>query len=131
MVGRSPWYSSKAWPPSAQPRYVNGVAVFEGAPEPAALLSLLHEIEAYFGRRRRRANEARIIDLDLLAVDGRTAGPDAAGAGPILPHPRMAERAFVLVPLRDVAPGWRHPVLGETVEALIARLGPADDVRPL
>ena len=119
---RSRWYRSAPVPASDQPWFVNGVAALDTALEPAALLAQLHAVEADFGRRRGRRNAARTLDLDLLDYRGRVSPP---GAQPELPHPRMAGRAFVLLPLAEVAPGWRHPVSGLGLEALIAGL-PAD-----
>ena len=109
------------------PDYVNGVALLEGAaPDPAAMLAALQGIEAAFGRIRPYRDAPRTLDLDLLAMDGTVReAPD-----PILPHPRLHLRAFVLAPLRDVAPGWRHPVLGRDAAAMLAGTGMAG-VRPL
>jgi 2-amino-4-hydroxy-6-hydroxymethyldihydropteridine diphosphokinase len=121
---RSPFYESAPVPPSGQPWYVNGVAAVATDLAPEALLALLHDVERQFGRERRVANEARVIDLDLLAYGGLV-----RDAPPILPHPRLALRAFVLLPLRDVAPGWVHPASGLGVEALIARLPPGQSIR--
>lgn len=103
------------------PRFVNGIARLEGkAGDPAALLAALHAIEARAGRQRPFPNAPRVLDLDLIDLDGLCrAAPD-----PVLPHPRAHLRRFVLQPLRDVAPGWRHPVLGLTVETLLDRLPP-------
>jgi 2-amino-4-hydroxy-6-hydroxymethyldihydropteridine diphosphokinase len=124
----SRWYASAPVPPSDQPWFVNAVARVRTKLDPGALLALLHGIEDAFGRVRRVRNEARVIDLDLLAYDDRVSGP---GDQPALPHPRLAGRAFVLVPLAEVAPGWRHPVSGKTVEALIAELPEGQALRPL
>jgi len=121
----SPWYESAPVPASDQPRYVNGVVAVDTELGPVDLLARLHAIEASFGRVRRARNEARVIDLDLLAYGRRTA---EAPARPILPHPRLAERAFVLLPLREVVPGWRHPVDGRAIEEMIAALAPGQDV---
>ena len=126
IVARSRWWSTAAVPPSDQPRYVNGVARIEASLDPAALLAALHRIEDRFGRRRGEPGAARSLDLDLLDHDG--AVRDGAGGGPVLPHPRLHERAFVLRPLAEVAPGWTHPVTGKTVERLIAEL-PDQDCR--
>lgn len=134
VVARSPWYESAPVPPSDQPWFVNGVAHVQAmtaalAADPALLLARLHAIEAAFGRRRDgRRNAARGLDLDLLDVDGLTRAAD-----PVLPHPRLAERAFVLRPLADLAPDWRHPETGQGVSELLGALGaaPHDGLRPL
>ena len=125
---RSRWWESAPVPISDQPWFVNGVVEIETALAPAALLAVLHEVEAGFGRLRSVPNAPRILDLDLLAYGALVReGPEP----PLLPHPRMADRAFVVYPLREIAPGWRHPAMGLGVDELIARL-PADQiVRPL
>jgi len=125
----SRWYESAPVPRSDQPFYVNAVARVSTALCPAALLALLHRVEGQFGRVRGVPDAARVVDLDLLAYDDRVA--PGTGGGPILPHPRMSGRAFVLLPLADVAPAWRHPVSGLAVAELIAALPPEQDVRPL
>ena len=125
VVARSRWYRTAPVPVSGQPWFVNGVVVLETGLDPGGLLARLHGIEAAFGRTRTRRNEARVLDLDLVDYDGQVReGAD----GPVLPHPRMQERAFVLHPLRDVAPAWRHPVLGLDVDALISRLPPGQGI---
>jgi len=124
----SPWYESAPVPPSDQPRYVNGVAAIGTELTPDRLLARLHEIEAAFGRVRRKRNEARILDLDLLAYGRQIAAPPAC---PILPHPRIVERAFVLFPLRDIVPDWRHPVDGRSIDGMVAALAPGQDTRRL
>lgn len=119
----SRWYATAPVPPTpGVPDYVNGVALLAGtAPEPAALLGALQAIESLFGRTRPYPNAPRTLDLDILAI-GQTVrdAPD-----PILPHPRLHLRAFVLAPLRDVAPGWVHPRLGSTAAKLLEMTGPA------
>ena len=120
----SSWYRSAPVPASDQPWYVNAVAELVTELPPADLLRRLHEVESRFGRVRARRNEARMIDLDLLAYHDRVT---ESGATPEVPHPRLAERAFVVVPLAELAPDWRHPVSGRTIEALCAAL-PADQV---
>lgn len=128
VIGRSRWYRSAPVPASGQPDFVNAVAELETGLSPSALLADLHWIEADFGRVRGLPNEARIIDLDLLAYhDLSLAEPD----GLVLPHPRLQDRAFVLLPLRDIDPAWRHPVLGDTVDVLIGRLSGGQDCTPM
>ena len=122
LVAVSRWYGSAPVPASAQPRYVNGVAALRGNIEPAALLGELAAIEAAAGRVRGADNAARPLDLDIIDMDGLVRdAPD-----PVLPHPRAHLRAFVLLPLRDVAPGWVHPRSGQAIDALIAALPPQD-----
>ncbi len=116
-VSVSNFYASPAWPDPSEPAYVNAVAQLQTTRDPASLMKLLAEIETGFGRVRGVRNAPRTLDLDLLDYEGRVEpGP------PILPHPRIETRDFVLIPLRDVAPGWRHPVSGRRVEELIAAL---------
>ena len=117
LVGVSRWYRTAPVPASDQPDFCNGVVRLEGDCEPAWLLRRLHAIEAQAGRVRTVANAARVLDLDLIDCNGVVRDGEV-----VLPHPRAAERGFVLVPLRDVAPEWVHPVRGVGVEALIAAL---------
>ncbi|WP_044561358.1 2-amino-4-hydroxy-6-hydroxymethyldihydropteridine diphosphokinase [Azospirillum sp. B4] len=126
VVAQSPWYRSAPVPASDQPWYVNGVVAVETDLDAAALLTLLHRVETAFGRVRREVNEARGLDLDLLDHHGQV-----RTEVPVLPHPRMHQRAFVLLPLRDLAPGWRHPVSGLDLAALIAALPPGQVTEPL
>ncbi len=125
----SPWYVTAPVPASDQPDYVNGVARVRTRLAPGALMSLLHGIEARFGRVRVRRDEARVVDLDLIDYDGLVA--PAGEGGPTLPHPRAHRRGFVLLPLRDVAPDWRHPVTGAHIDDLIGALPDVNDVRQL
>ncbi len=128
VLGVSAWVSSAPLPASDQPRYVNAVAELGGDLPPADLLARLLRVEAALGRRRSRPNAARSIDLDLLAHGDAVINrpPDL-----VVPHPRLHLRAFVLVPLVGLAPGWRHPVLGRTAAQLLADLPPGQDVAVL
>ena len=108
-------------PVSDQPWYINGVANVTTELSPSLLLRLLHEVEDKFGRVRRVRNEARVIDLDLLAYNDSVS---AASDVPVLPHPRLQERAFVVLPLLEIAPEWQHPVTGVTGRDLLTGLRP-------
>ncbi len=96
-------WRTPAWPPSRQPDFVNAAAALDfGTRGPEEALALLLETEARFGRVRRERWARRTLDLDLIDHGGRV----RAGSDPILPHPRALERAFVLLPILDIAPGW-------------------------
>lgn len=124
ILTRSRWFRSAPVPASDQPDFINGVVSVQTALEPAALLECLHVIEARFDRVRSMPNSPRTLDLDLIAYgDMVNAGPDS----PLLPHPRMTRRAFVLLPLQDIEPAWKHPVLGDTLAVMIAAL-PDDQI---
>lgn len=120
----SSWYETEPVPPSGQPPYVNGVVRLEGHVDPAVLLAALHAIEDGHGRTRAERNAARTLDLDVIAMGDAEAALVRVAPDPVVPHPRAHLRGFVLEPLRDVAPGWRHPVLHQSVEELIAGLAP-------
>lgn len=127
VVRQSRWYLSQPLPPSDQPWYVNGVAAVETPLAPAALLRQLLALETRFARCRGEPNAARTLDLDLLDYHGR----QCATRRLVLPHPRLHERRFVLAPLAEIAPGWRHSRLGLTAAELLARLPPGQPVRAL
>ncbi len=128
IAGRSRWYRTAPVPASDQPDFINGVVAVETPLDPVALLAVLHAVEDRFARRRSVPNAARTLDLDLIDVAGVIRdGPD----GPILPHPRMQDRAFVLIPLRDVAPAWRHPETGLDIAAMLAALTEGQSCCPI
>ncbi len=117
--GYSAWYETAPVPSSSQPWFVNGVLQVGTDHEPDITLQMLHKIEARFGRQRVKRNEARTLDLDLLDFNGLVT---KYGNTVILPHPRIGERAFVLLPLRDVCPTWISPSTGCGIKDLIAQL---------
>lgn len=135
-------WQTPAYPAGSGPDFVNAALACVTDMAPEVILARLHAIEAEAGRERAQRWGPRVIDLDLLAVGERVL-PDRKGYGNwaglslaeqmnrtpdelILPHPRLQERAFVLVPLLDIAAGWRHPVLGLTVAEMHAALRPED-----
>ncbi|MBQ6669228.1 MAG: 2-amino-4-hydroxy-6-hydroxymethyldihydropteridine diphosphokinase [Deltaproteobacteria bacterium] len=100
--------------PTGQPPYLNAALAAETVLTPLELLGTCQRIEALFGRERRERWGARTLDIDILAYDELL----AETARLTLPHPRLHERAFVLAPLLEVAPDWRHPRLGKTTRQL-------------
>lgn len=151
LRAQSRFFVTPCFPAGAGPDYVNAAAAFDvpSVQSPESVLAQLHRVEAAHGRSRSTRWAGRVLDLDLLACGGQVL-PDAethrhwrelslsdqmqhAPDHLILPHPRLAERAFVLVPLADVAPDWCHPVLGRTVAQMRDALSPADlaAVQPL
>jgi 2-amino-4-hydroxy-6-hydroxymethyldihydropteridine diphosphokinase len=114
----SPFYRSAPVPASDQPWFVNAVADIATPLPPEDVLRLLLDIEKKFGRTRAEKNAARVLDLDLLDYAGMALRMENL----VLPHPLMHRRAFVLLPLRDIAPAWAHPVTREKLDALIAAL---------
>jgi len=120
-VAVSRFYRTPAWPDPRDPSFINAVARVMTELSPEQLIAALHDTETAFGRVRDARNAPRTLDLDILDYDGRIQdGP------PVLPHPRMASRAFVLVPLHDVAPDWRHPVSGASLTSLLDALPAAE-----
>jgi 2-amino-4-hydroxy-6-hydroxymethyldihydropteridine diphosphokinase len=109
---------------TGQPPFVNAVAEVETALPPGTLLERLHRIERMAGRRRTLRWGPRTLDLDLLDYHGRVSPPPAR---PVLPHPGIAERIFVLAPVAEIAPRWRHPVNRRTARDMLRRLDPAGE----
>ncbi len=107
---QSSWYRSAPVPISDQPWFVNAVLVVETEMSEIDLLQALHRTEREFGRVRRQRWEARVLDLDLLAYHDLVTENQDQAAGPVLPHPHMQGRAFVLAPISEIAPEWRHPI---------------------
>ena len=144
LVAFSRLFQTPAFPAGSGPDYLNAAAAFSVAKNVPSeqILAHLHAVEAKFGRTRATRWGARVLDLDLLALDDLVmpdpATQDLWRALPpasqqvevpgqlILPHPRLQDRAFVLVPLADVAPEWRHPRTGLTVAQMLAALPPQD-----
>ncbi|MEE9453438.1 MAG: 2-amino-4-hydroxy-6-hydroxymethyldihydropteridine diphosphokinase [Paracoccaceae bacterium] len=134
----SNWYSTPAFPAGSGPNFVNAAVLVQTALSPEGVLGALQRIEHALGRTRKNRWEPRLCDLDLIAygdvvlpdldtfkhwqnlafTDQKTQTPPEL----ILPHPRLQDRAFVLIPLKDVAPDWCHPVSGNNVTQMIDAL---------
>ncbi len=126
VVQRSRFWRSAAWPDASEPPFLNAVALVRTSLDPMQAMAALHRIESLFGRERGGVNAARTLDLDLIAYGRRVC------AGPlVLPHPRAAERLFVMGPLAELAPDWRHPVTDERAADLAGRASVGRDATPL
>lgn len=142
IVSISRFFQTPAFPKGSGPDFVNAAVAISSALSPEDLLAGLHQIEAEAGRAREVRWAARTLDLDLIAVEDAIR-PDAstqrdwmalaqdrqgreAPSRLILPHPRLQDRGFVLIPLADICPGWRHPVLGRTVREMVDALPEGD-----
>ena len=117
IIRRSSLYESPPLGPP-QPNYVNAVVEVETALEPSALLLKILSVEQQLGRRRDRRWGPRPLDIDILLYGGSA----VSAPGLTVPHPGLATRAFVLVPLAELEPAVRHPASGRTVEELLALL---------
>jgi 2-amino-4-hydroxy-6-hydroxymethyldihydropteridine diphosphokinase len=125
VAARSSWWTSAAWPDPAAPAYLNGVALVETMLPAGDVLAALHRIEVRFGRVRAEPNAPRTLDLDLIAHRRVVLEGDV-----VVPHPRAHERLFVMGPLAQIAPDWRHPVSGRTAADLAATATVGTDARP-
>ncbi|NBC33097.1 MAG: 2-amino-4-hydroxy-6-hydroxymethyldihydropteridine diphosphokinase [Alphaproteobacteria bacterium] len=114
----SPIYESDPMYETEQPCFLNLVAAAETAMTPAALLDALKRLETRLGRLPTRVNGPRVIDIDILFYGDRVVRTEALS----IPHPGMAERAFVLAPASDIAPDWPCPATGRRVREMLAAL---------
>ncbi len=138
IIAVSRFFQTPCFPAGAGPDYVNAALAMRWGGDPATVLQLLHQIEARHARVRETRWAGRTLDLDLIAF-GQQVLPDAQTqtrwrdlplkeqmrAAPdqlVLPHPRLQDRPFVLIPLNDVAPDWRHPLLGGSIAEFCADL---------
>ena len=127
ILAHSGWYRSEPVPPSSQPWFVNAVESVATELGASELLAKLQTVETRFGRVRGERNAARILDLDLLDYKSTVVHTRSL----VLPHPRLHERRFVLVPIAEIAPSWRHPVFGLTAVELLAWLPTDQQIEPL
>lgn len=143
ILAKSSLYKTPAFPAGNGPDFVNAVILAQIHTPTCDALASLHYVETTMGRTRPKRWAQRVIDLDLVYADQKvipnesvynswrhmpldrqmTEAPDQL----ILPHPRLQDRGFVLVPLAEIAPNWRHPVLGETAAQMLKNL-PDEDV---
>ncbi len=149
ITAQSRFFRTSAFPEGSGPDFTNAVVAVETTLTAPQLLAHLHDVEARTGRTRTERWEARVLDLDLLDLGGQVlpdletythwlklpedAQQNAAPDQAILPHPRMQDRGFVLVPLLDIAPDWRHPILGKTARQMVDALPSSalDGIAPL
>lgn len=142
LVAASRFWSTPAVPEGSGPDFVNACCKMRSSLQPRDALAQLHGVEEEFGRVREGRWSARVVDIDLIASEDRVLPdresflrwknlpPEAqqreAPTDLILPHPRLQDRAFVLIPLAEIAPLWRHPITGDSVMEMLAALPEAE-----
>jgi 2-amino-4-hydroxy-6-hydroxymethyldihydropteridine diphosphokinase len=128
ILTRSGWYRTEPVPRSDQPWFVNAVVALATELAAKDLLMVLQTTERQFGRVRGEPNAPRTVDLDILDYHGELMNHTSL----VLPHPRLHERRFVLMPIAEIEPDWRHPILGLTAAQLLTRLSSEQQIeRPL
>ena len=127
VITRSAWYRTEPVPHSDQPYFVNAVASLATHLAARDLLAALQTLEEQFGRVRSELNAPRVLDLDLLDYEGQVTDTTSL----VLPHPRLHQRRFVLLPLAEIAPDWRHPLSRLTAKQLLSRLTATQPVERL
>jgi 2-amino-4-hydroxy-6-hydroxymethyldihydropteridine diphosphokinase len=113
----SSMFETTPWKVGTQPLYLNQVCQLETELPPAELMKKLLQVERRLGRKRLYRGEPRLIDIDMLLYGDQIIDTPKLK----IPHPRMTDRAFVLAPLAEIAPGLRHPVLGEKIDELLSK----------
>ena len=127
ILTRSGWYRTEPVPRSDQPWFVNAVVSLATELGAKDLLNALQATERQFGRVRGELNAPRILDLDILDYQGEVMDTTSL----VLPHPRLDERRFVLIPIAEIAPDWRHPILELTAVQLLAQLSSEQRIQRL
>jgi 2-amino-4-hydroxy-6-hydroxymethyldihydropteridine diphosphokinase len=125
VVGKSAVYETPPWGLESQPKFLNACILINTDLTPRELLRALKGIESGMGRVPRERWGPREIDIDIVTYGDGSYEDDAL----VIPHPRMSERAFVLMPMRDIAPSWRHPASGLSVEDMLSRVDTGGIVR--
>ncbi|MBV1904004.1 MAG: 2-amino-4-hydroxy-6-hydroxymethyldihydropteridine diphosphokinase [Marinosulfonomonas sp.] len=142
IITKSKLYETPCFPADAGPDFLNAALLCSTRLDPQALLGLIHTTETKYGRKRGARWSERTLDIDIIAIDGSVL-PDTATFQAwhglsldqqkcktpdqlIVPHPRLQDRAFVLVPMADVAPDWHHPILGLSVRRMLQQLPKPD-----
>lgn len=125
VVKRSSIYETPPWGFEEQPSFLNMVLQVETEFSPWKLLKYIKKLERSMGRERSFRNGPRLIDIDILFYDKL----ESAQSGLVIPHPRISERAFVLVPLAEIAPDLMHPTLQVTIQELLSRVD-SQDIHP-
>ena len=127
ILTRSGWYRAEPVPRSDQPWFLNAVVSLATGLGANDLLTVLQATERQFGRVRGEPNAPRTLDLDILDYQGEVMNATSL----VLPHPRLHERRFVLMPIAEIAPDWRHPILRLTAAQLLARLSSEQQIERL
>tara|TARA_B100001123_G_C15089329_1_gene938978 strand:+ start:130 stop:642 length:513 start_codon:yes stop_codon:yes gene_type:complete len=126
ILKKSSFYETPSYPDSEKPKFINIVALVETHLPPVDLMSVLVFIEEKLERKRNKKNDPRTCDIDIIDYNGQVANFNYKNLDVTLPHGKAANRNFVLIPLNEIIPEWKHPKTNETIDVLISKLSKTD-----
>ena len=126
LINKSSYYETPSYPNIKNPKFINIVIEIKTSLKPTNLMSILIEIELKLGRKRGEKNSPRTCDIDIIDYNGENYNLEFNNEELIIPHKKLESRNFVLYPLCEIAPNWKHPKTKETVESLIQKLSDND-----
>ena len=126
ILKKSSFYETPSYPDLKKPKFINVIILIETDLPPVDLMSVLIFIEEKLERKRDKKNDPRTCDIDIIDYNGQVEKFNYKSINVILPHEKVTNRNFVLFPLQEIIPEWKHPKTKETVEVLINKLSSTD-----